>query len=212
MVQYRYDLRPVVIKTSVIVETNMMNIGFSGFAVAFVLICSHVKSSHSYTCYNDTVALNKILLQPDAAGTYHICANTTFNVGRYDSQLGFKDGVPPIIMAHSGIKILCGENGSIEDNCVIRGGDYGIEIINPGFYTPPTYNPTEPASVTGLHVEGFTFTGLTLPIYSYYPLLLQVGLTVKNCEFIVSLRHYFLRLCTICTKISLLYSMFTFLS
>ena len=178
----------------------MMNIGFSGFALAFVLICSNVKSSHSYTCYNDTQVLNQKLIQPGAAGTYHICANTTFNVGRFDPQLGFKDGVPPIIVPDSGIKILCGENGSIEDNCVIRGGDYGIEIINPGFYTPPTYNPTEPASVTGLHVEGFTFTGLTLPIYSYYPLLLQVGLTVKNCEFIVSLRHCFLRLCTIWTK------------
>lgn len=165
-----------------------MNFGFLEFAFAFVLFCSNVESANSYTCYNDTITLNEIIVQPFSGGTYHICAGTTINVGVADGRLGYKGGAFPVVLAHGGIKILCGENGSVENNCVFRGGDAAFEIINPGFYTRPTYKPTGVALLPGLHIEGFTFTGLKFPVFSYRDALAQVSLKVKNCKFVVSLK------------------------
>jgi len=164
----------------------MMNFGLSKFVVAVLLFCNNVKSASSYTCHNDTQTLNQILMN-GGTGTYHICANTTIDAGVFDSQQGWVDGSFPVLMVNSGIKILCGENGSVENKCVFRDGDTGFEIINSGWYTNPATGPTGVAFLPGLHIEGFTFTGLALPIYSYPVLLNQVGLTVKNCKFVDNL-------------------------
>ena len=141
----------------------------------------------NYTCYNDTQTLNQILLN-GGTGTYHICANTIINTGVYGGVIdSWENGSFPILMVNSGIKILCGENGSVENNCVFRDGVTGFEIINSGWYTNPATGPTGVAFLPDLHIEGFTFSGLALPIYSYPVLLNLVGLTVKNCKFVVSL-------------------------
>ena len=131
--------------------------------------------------------MNEAITARNTGGTFHICAGTTITVGTYDDRLGYVDGSFPIVMSNNGIKVLCGEKGRIEDNCVFRGGSAAVEIINPGFYTRPSFKPTGVALLAGLQIEGFTFTGLKVPIYSNYDSLAQVSLKVKNCKFIVSL-------------------------
>ncbi len=163
-----------------------MKISSLGFVILSLLICTNFHSASSYSCYNDTESLNEaIFISGESQKTYHICAGTKIKTGNFDNnQDKYVNGSHPIIMAYSGIKVLCGAHGNVEDNCVFSNGETGVEIIHPGYYKPPVDSVI---MLNNLYIEGFTFSELTnVPIYSYYAALGGVDITMKNCKFLVS--------------------------
>lgn len=55
--------------------------------------------------------------------TYLLCADTTFRVGsRHDDNGTPMGGSYPIILGRSNIRVLCGADGKLENNCAVRDG------------------------------------------------------------------------------------------
>ena len=163
-----------------------MKISTSALVILSTLLCNNFHCASSFLCYNDTVSLNEaIFTSGELQKTYHICAGSKIKTGNFDyNEDKYVNGSHPIIMAYSGIKILCGPHGNVEDSCIFFNGDTGVEIIHPGYYKPPVNSVI---MLKDLHLEGITFSELTSrPIYSYFAGLKGVDITVKNCKFIVS--------------------------
>lgn len=57
--------------------------------------------------------------------TFILCPDTVFNVGFLNSDNGYDGGDAPIPM-RANSKILCGEDGSSANKCVLRGGGYQV--------------------------------------------------------------------------------------
>jgi hypothetical protein len=57
--------------------------------------------------------------------TYILCPNTVYNVGLWNSTYDYEGGGPPIYM-RANSKILCGDDGSSTNNCVLRGGSFHV--------------------------------------------------------------------------------------
>jgi len=79
-----------------------------------------------------------------------ICPGTVMDVGFLVPGVGIEKGQSPLI-PRSNTEFLCGEDGSSENNCVIRGGDFGV-IVVPVFFR-------QDLSVNNVLIKGFTFVG-----------------------------------------------------
>jgi hypothetical protein len=60
-----------------------------------------------------------------AVETFILCPNTVYNVGFLNSTNDYEGGGPPIYMRENS-KILCGDDGSSANNCVLRGGGFHV--------------------------------------------------------------------------------------
>ena len=168
-----------------------MKLEFSILLVALVIMnnfLGSVASGHAnYTCYSDSLALFTDMSNNGANKTYHICPNTMWSIGDYDSRTNkFVDGDWPVVIMHSDTKVLCGPHGHVADNCTIISKATGVEIINAYYYNK---GPAKFLALQNILIQGFTFTGQSTNshiIYSYYVFLSEVDLTVRDCKFIVS--------------------------
>ena len=79
-----------------------------------------------------------------------ICPGTIMDIGFLVPGVGLDQGQAPMI-ARSNTEYLCGEDGKSENNCVLRGGDFGM-IAVPVFFR-------EDREVNNVKVSGFTFKG-----------------------------------------------------
>lgn len=108
---------------------------------------------------------------------YVLCPNTVIDIGYLEFGVGFSGGQAPLI-PRSNTEFLCGEDGKPENNCVIKGGDFGVLGI-------PVIFPQD-NSLNNVVIRGFTFEGQAQ--YSIF-----VGTTgnirLEDCIFRVSL-HY----------------------
>lgn len=166
-----------------------MKLEFSILLVALVIMnnfLGSVASGHAnYTCYSDSLALFTDMSNNGANKTYHICPNTMWSIGDYDSRTNkFVDGDWPVVIMHSDTKVLCGPHGHVADNCTIISKATGVEIINAYYYNkgPPKF-----LALQNILIQGFIFTGQSTNshiIYSYYVFLSEVDLTVRDCKFI----------------------------
>ncbi|CAB9520705.1 expressed unknown protein [Seminavis robusta] len=86
----------------------------------------------------------------DSLQRFVLCPNTTIDVGFLVPGIGFDKGQPPLV-PRSNRQYLCGEDGKAENNCVIRGGDFGL-IAVPVFFRQDLY-------VNNVTISGFTFQG-----------------------------------------------------
>lgn len=79
-----------------------------------------------------------------------ICPGTVLEIGFLVPGVGIDQGQAPII-PRSNTEFLCGEDGKSENNCIIKGGDFGV-IAVPVFFR-------QDLSVNNVQIKGFTFEG-----------------------------------------------------
>ena len=129
----------------------------------FLLLMGRVESQNVTedgdipACFFSTEALlNAQLLWVDVK-TFKICTNTQIDIG-LPSDGTFQDWVGgdfPLTVIHDDITIQCGDDGNVEDNCVLNGG--WAQIVT----TPntPFVSDGRTTSTENLIVKGLTFTG-----------------------------------------------------
>jgi hypothetical protein len=84
--------------------------------------------------------------------TYILCPRTIFKVGTRSGNNGTPDdGSHPIIINRSNMRLLCGADGTSQNDCVITGGDIQLGIID-------EFN-TGGLPATNSLVRGIIFTG-----------------------------------------------------
>ena len=111
--------------------------------------------------------------------TYILCPNTTFDAASLNSEYSFTE--KHALFIRSNVLVLCGQDGSSDNSCVINGnGDYGI-VIDPLLWG---YNES--------FVENVTIQGVTVDYFSgneeYSVFPVSIGLesgdvTFKDCIF-----------------------------
>ena len=90
-----------------------------------------VSNTTTNGCYTDLRSLNADLMQknPFDIETFTLCPNTIFEVGdNHGVELGFVNGDEPLRPRSNAI-LRCGESGSSQNNCTIRGGDAQFQMF-----------------------------------------------------------------------------------
>ncbi|CAB9502731.1 leucine rich repeat [Seminavis robusta] len=104
-------------------------------------------------CYNNLDAIFYLISDDDILfqqKRYVVCPGTIVDVGFLVPGVGIDQGQTPLI-PRSNTEFLCGEDGKSENNCIIRGGDFGL-IGVPVFFR-------QDLAVNNVNVSGFTFMG-----------------------------------------------------
>lgn len=79
-----------------------------------------------------------------------ICPGTIIDLGFLVPGVGIEKGQTPII-PRSNTEIICGEDGRVENNCLVRGGDFAL-IAVPVFFR-------QDLTVNNVLIKGLTFEG-----------------------------------------------------
>jgi hypothetical protein len=129
------------------------------------------------TSLDDVYRFEANLTDDRSLRTYILCPGTKFEVGSRNVNNGTpfdmppSDGSYPIIINRPNMRVLCGADGSSQNDCVITGGDIQLGIIN-------EFNTLLPA--TNSLVRGITFTGASLlNIQATFP----CHVIVQDCIF-----------------------------
>ena len=114
--------------------------------------------------------------------TYILCPNTTFEVGiaplgTFSTASGVAGGQLPIT-GGSNMRVLCGPDGSLRNNCTIRDGSFGMILANGHFIRNSIMQDN-------VHIQGITFINITNPINLYT----ISNVTIQDCLFEVRARR-----------------------
>ena len=92
--------------------------------------------------------------------TYILCPNTEFTLAdKIESGLAVSQGESPLILSKSNVRIQCGDDGSSENNCVLRGGSFQLGFmrsIDDGSSSQWFHKP-----ISNVVIRGVTFMGAT---------------------------------------------------
>lgn len=124
-------------------------------------------------CYSNLTVLTEIEERQDpfTFREYILCPNTVFKLGFTRDFVCCVDGMTPII-PRSNSHYKCGEDGSIENNCTLVGGESGV------LSTPAVFDEV----VSDVTIQGIHFERQTVGV-----LLASPGdITFIDCEFSVS--------------------------
>lgn len=100
----------------------------------------------------DVIFEEEKVVKDDANGTrtYILCPNTTFRIAQSFNQSGSPvEGEYPLKIARSNVLILCGEDGSSANNCILEGGMEQLVFVD-------LFETNQ--AVTNASVRGLTFT------------------------------------------------------
>jgi len=102
--------------------------------------------------------------------TYNLCSNTVFEVGGfnwdYDVYAPDDFDKPPLTIFNGNIRILCGDNGLLSDNCTLSGGSIQVDIDGDHNYQRANLNPDSQSKTTfvenhiNIVLKGLTFANL----------------------------------------------------
>lgn len=104
-------------------------------------------------CYTTLDAVYTLIADDDnlfQQKRFVICPGSVIEVGFLVPGVGIDQGQAPFI-PRSNTEFLCGEDGKSENNCIIKGGDFGL-IAVPVFFR-------QDLSVNNVQIKGFTFEG-----------------------------------------------------
>lgn len=106
---------------------------------------------------------------------YRLCANTTFDIGMFltdeNGTTTVEGGMAPLLV-RSNTRYVCGSNGALSNNCVLRGGE--VQVLS-------SYSLFE-EMVFNSSLQGITFHNAT----SFGAILSNEGeLTFQDCAFTV---------------------------
>jgi hypothetical protein len=113
---------------------------------------------------------------------YVLCPGRTFRMGVWSEDGKIKDGEPFLALRPNAV-YQCGEDGSRTNNCILKGGDFGLASyygILPGIYET---------------VEGVEIRGLTFESQRMFSVLLQAAgdITFIGCAFKVRNQYLFMK-------------------
>jgi hypothetical protein len=103
---------------------------------------------------------------------YILCPHKTHSMGIWSEEGEIKDG-EPFLALRPNVIYQCGEDGSRMNNCVLKGGDFGLASyygVLPGIYE----------TVPGVEIRGLTFESQNM-----FSVLLQAAgdITFIGCAF-----------------------------
>ncbi|CAB9508393.1 expressed unknown protein [Seminavis robusta] len=104
-------------------------------------------------CYTTLDAVYYVISDDDKLfqqKRFVMCPDSVFDVGFLVPGIGIDKGQAPIV-PRSNTELLCGEDGKSTNNCIIRGGDFGL-IVVPVFFR-------QDLAVNNVVIKGFTFVG-----------------------------------------------------
>eukprot|EP00978_Attheya_sp_CCMP212_P013613 scaffold34157_cov52-Attheya_sp.AAC.10 len=111
-------------------------------------------------CYSSLAAIYNTEagggINPSFQRIYTLCPRTTFRIGTWDEQGVLTDGIDyPLIFFRPNIRVQCGLDGSITNNCVFSGGDYQVEMEKASLLQENVPDTV----ISNIEVVGVTFTG-----------------------------------------------------
>ena len=103
--------------------------------------------------------MEKALQDPSENRRYVLCPDTTYHLGelREDGQIINGDA---FLMLRPNVMYQCGENGSRQDNCVLKGGDFGLLSLY-GVYEG-IYETVENVRIKGITFESQLLFGAVM--------------------------------------------------
>jgi hypothetical protein len=83
-------------------------------------------------CYSNLTVLFQDQLDDDqfVQKTYTLCPNTTFDMGYSDSTGDCCFGGQIYLSARKNTRFQCGEDGKLENNCLVRGGETHVVYVD----------------------------------------------------------------------------------
>jgi hypothetical protein len=124
-------------------------------------------------------ALEKALEDPSENRRYILCSDTTYHLGelREDGQIINGDA---FLMLRPNVMYQCGENGSRDDNCILKGGDFGLISL---------YGVYEDIYET---VHNVRIIGITFESQKLFGAVMEAAGDIQfiNCAFKVSRQVY----------------------
>ena len=151
----------------------------------------------SLSCWNNKIPQKIMKAEMDVIDTsvtrtYRVCADTTIDVKEYDwdtsSYVG--PGNPAVSIWNPNVRIICGDNGNVEDNCVFNGGSFQIDVVG-----ADAINETLPIlPLENISIEGFSFTAVSeaniivfgTDVTDMTGVDIGASVLIKNCLFHVS--------------------------
>jgi hypothetical protein len=125
------------------------------------------------TCFTDWRELSETIGQTMDGGIFVICENTILDVSLYPEQQ-----ISPIVIDKDNIIIMCGDTGSINNNCTVFDGDFQFRI----------------ESGTGIQFLGVTFAQagkVSITIEQTTRVVKDVEVTILESSFKVKKTLYF---------------------
>lgn len=123
----------------------------------------------------DIYAIERDIQDTSVKRKYVLCPGRTFQMGVWTETGEIKDG-EPFLALRPNVVYQCGEDGSRFNNCVLKGGDFGLASYYGAF--EGIYE-----AVPGVEVQGLTFQSQNV-----FSVLLQAAgdITFTDCAFKVS--------------------------
>jgi hypothetical protein len=86
----------------------------------------------AYACYTNLTVLAEDQLDDDPLVqiTYTLCPNTVFEVGFSDSNGDCCFDGQSFLSARKNTRFQCGENGNVDNNCIVTGGESHVIFFN----------------------------------------------------------------------------------
>jgi hypothetical protein len=127
----------------------------------------------------DIYALERDVEDTSVKRKYVLCPGRTFQMGVWTDDGEIKDG-EPFLALRPNVVYQCGQDGSRFNNCILRGGDFGVASyygLFEGIYE----------TVPGVEIHGVTFESQNL-----FSVLLQAAgdITFFGCAFKVGLKYH----------------------
>jgi hypothetical protein len=125
------------------------------------------------TCFTDWRDLSETIARSIDGGMFVICENTILDVSLYPEQQ-----ISPIVIDKDNIIIMCGDSGSLNNNCTVFDGDFQFRI----------------ESGTGIQFLGLTFTQagkISITIEQTTRVVKDVEVTIVESSFKVKEAQHF---------------------
>ena len=171
--------------------------GFTGIRVVFLLASAFLSRTGmangiglgSSTICVDSLDLirsqEQLVLDESSARTYILCPNTVYQVADvlHQSQ-AYSDGQSPLRISKSNVRIRCGDDGSSENNCILKGGVYQLGFFRVSSSDTADLEAASPA--TRKRLENVTVQGLTFNSAGTFNILIENegDLTITDCLFV----------------------------
>jgi hypothetical protein len=164
------------------IDSTVLTMSPSSFSLAFVLAFALTPiESQSTECMATINALElreSIVAQTDPTfqepRTYVLCPSSIFNIGILDADNKPLNG-QEFIRARPNLHLKCGDDGKVENNCFVTGGDIHVDGTS--------FLGNTVATIENVTMEGITFTNAKK--YSVWATK-QGEITFIDCSFTVS--------------------------
>lgn len=142
--------------------------------VGLALLSSAMAQDACFTAINTLALRESGITDTSSTRTYTLCANNEFSVGTLDFDYNIENG-QEMIPLRPNLYIKCGDDGSRENNCIVKGG----EVLVDGTDHFGVWDDT----LDNVVIEGITFEDVGRHVAWFNK---KGTVTFRDCEFRVS--------------------------